>query len=345
MSTLDQTSNLYQIKSSFRSLPKKIRLTKNGIVCRLGDIKIHMDPKNASSKDINFVSHAHADHLPSVNGGTILSSRETSEIANFRGYHMKKVIENMDYFSLINTGHILGSRGLLVDDVFYTGDICSRKRGFLNPAKIPKCKTLITECTFGLEEFVFPKIGDIEKQVNEIISDLYSKGIPVILLGYELGKAQTLSNLFGHWDPLYYHDSVKKMNDLHRKLGVPLKEGIGHTEAEGLGLLFKKPWLMVAPMMSEKHPFIRKMKTKYDAVTMSFSGWAKSQRFPFGRRADYSIPLSDHCDFNELVELVQQTGAEKVYTVHGFVEEFASYLSKCGIDAQPLRESSLDDFI
>ena len=31
------------------------------------------------------------------------------------------------------------------------------------------------------------------KQVNEIIANLYSKGKPVLLLGYELGKAQTLS--------------------------------------------------------------------------------------------------------------------------------------------------------
>ena len=65
----------------------------------------------------------------------------------------------------------------------------------------------------------------------------------------------------------------------------------------------------------------------------------------FGRRTDYSIPLSDHCDFNELVEMVKQSGAEKVYTIHGFVNEFAENLKKRGIDAQPLKEESLDDFI
>ena len=79
--------------------------------------------------------------------------------------------------------------------------------------------------------------------------------------------------------------------------------------------------------------------------TIGFSGWAQSQRFAFGRRADHSIPLSDHCDFNELVSLVQQSGAEKIYTIHGFVDEFASHLKKIGFDAQPLREDSLDDFV
>ncbi len=136
-------------------------------------------------------------------------------------------------------------------------------------------------------------------------------------MGYQLGKAQTITQLFGHWEPLYFHDSVKEMNSLHQKLGIPLRDGIGHSEAEKNGLLEKKPWVMVAPLMSAKNKFIQDIKSKYGAVTIGFSGWAQSARFPFGRRADYSIPMSDHCDFNELVDMVVQSGAEQVYTIHG----------------------------
>ena len=320
-------------------------MTKNGILCMTNSHKVFLDPKKASSEAINFISHAHSDHLPNQNGGTLLSSSETNAIANLRGFKMENFIEEVKDFSLIDSGHILGSKGLLFDDIFYTGDICTRKRSFLKGADVPKCKTLITECTFGLPEFVFPNIEQIKTKVNEIISDMWSKGKPVILLGYQLGKAQTISHLFEHWEPLYYHDSVKQMNDLHRELGVNLKESIGHTEAEKQGLLDKKPWLMVAPMMSEKNGFIRHMKSKYDAITIGFSGWAQSRNFSFGRRSDFSIPLSDHCDFNELIELVKRSEAEKVYTIHGFVDEFAAHLRKIGIDAQPLREESLDDYV
>ena len=319
-------------------------MTKNGILCEVNDKRVYLDPKNTDSSGINFVSHAHADHLPSKNGGTILSSFETNEIANLRGFKMENFVNSIDDFSLIDSGHILGAKGLLFDDIFYTGDICTRSRGFLQGAKIPKCKTLITECTFGLPEFVFPRLDEIQKQVNELISDLYGKGIPVILMGYQLGKAQTITQLFGHWEPLYFHDSVKDMNSLHQRLGVSLKDGIGHSEAEKRGLLDKKPWVMIAPLMSAKNKFIQDMKSKYGAVTIGFSGWAQSTRFPFGRRTDYSIPMSDHCDFNELVEMVVQSGAEQVYTIHGFVEEFAEHLKKIGITAQPLVENSLDDF-
>ncbi len=101
---------------------------------------------------------------------------------------------------------------------------------------------------------------------------------------------------------------------------------------------------MVAPLMSSKNKFIQDMKSKYGAVTIGFSGWAQSSRFSFGRRTDYSIPMSDHCDFNELVDMVVQSGAEQVYTIHGFVDEFAEHLQKIGISAQPLLENSLDDF-
>ena len=320
-------------------------MTKNGILCEINGRKIHLDPKNTHLTGVNFISHAHFDHLPSKNGGTILTSIETNEIAHLRGFKMDNHIQHIDDFSLIDSGHILGSKSLLFDDILYTGDICTRDRGFLKGATIPKCKTLITECTFGLPEFIFPKLVEIQKQVNKLISDLYAKGLPVILLGYQLGKAQTITQLFGHWGPLYFHDSVKQMNTLHQRFGVSLKDGMGHTEAEENDLLSKKPWIMVAPMMSGKNSFLKDMKSKYGAVTIGFSGWAQSSRFTFGRRADYSFPLSDHCDFNELVDVVRRSGAEQVYTIHGFVEEFAESLRQIGISSQPLRENSLDDFI
>lgn len=319
-------------------------MTKNGILCEVDDKRVFLDPKNSDVSGINFVSHAHSDHLPSKNGGTILSSIETNEIANLRGFKMENHIESLDDFSLIDSGHILGAKGLLFDDIFYTGDVCTRDRGFLKGAKIPKCKTLITECTFGLPEFVFPKLEDTLKQVNELISELYGKGVPVILMGYQLGKAQTITQLFGHWGPLYLHDSVKDMNRLHQKFGVSLNDGIGHTEAEKNGLLEKKPWVMVAPMVSSKNKFVQDMKSKYGAVTIGFSGWAQSTKFSFGRRTDYSIPMSDHCDYNELIDMVMQSGAEQVYTIHGFIDEFAEDLRKRGISAQPLLENSLDNF-
>ena len=71
----------------------------------------------------------------------------------------------------------------------------------------------------------------------------------------------------------------------------------------------------------------------------------KFKKIWFFKRDNYSIPLSDHCDYNELIELVKKSEAEKVYTIHGFVDEFAMDLNKLGFTAQPLREISLDNFL
>ena len=121
---------------------------------------------------------------------------------------MENHVESLDGFSLIDSGHVLGSKGLLFDDIFYTGDICTRDRGFLKAAEIPSCKTLITECTFGLPEFKFPKMNEIQNYVNRLISDLYSKGVPVILMGYYNMIFNTMSQVCIAMKRLYVHDSI-----------------------------------------------------------------------------------------------------------------------------------------
>ncbi len=192
-----------------------VKMTANGIfVSEQNGVKIYLDPKKGINDGIAFVSHAHLDHLHRQNGGLVLTSKQTSAIAKLRGYSIENYLEEYSNFSLIDAGHILGAKGLLFgDDVFYTGDISIRERAFMKGANVPKCRVLITECTFGMPEYVFPKVEETVKRVNEIISESYSRGKPVILLGYELGKAQILSYLFSHWVP-YYHDSVKKINDI-----------------------------------------------------------------------------------------------------------------------------------
>lgn len=314
---------------------RHVSMTPDGATCTIRGETVRLDPRSAGT-GINFVSHAHTDHLPASGGGVILTSDHTARIAAIRGCDLGESTETADGLELHDTGHILGSKGLLAGDVFYTGDICTRDRGFLRGARVPKCRVLVTECTFGLPEFRFPSVSETKARVDELISTMYSRGVPVVLMGYELGKAQTLSQMFSHWEPMYYHDSVKRMNDLHRRLGVPLRPAPGHTEARRAGLLDRKPWVMIAPMMGSKAAFVQEMK-RYGAVTVSFSGWAGSSRWHgYTRGADYSFPLSDHCDFAELVRLVESSGAEQVYTVHGFVSEFAASLIERGISAEPL---------
>lgn len=326
----------------------RVIASASGILVHRNGHTIALDPSRSVDSDVVFVSHAHMDHLhtPS-NGENILTSFETSKIAGARGYDISYYQESMNGYELINSGHILGSRGLLIDgEIFYTGDVSVRDRAFLQGAQVPKCEVLILESTYGKPEFRFPSIEEVMDDANRIISNLYSKGIPVILLGYPLGKAQVLTSMFQHWDPIYVHDAVYKINHVYNELGIDLGDAIPYSEAEKDDLLSKKPWLMVAPKQSSESSFIAYMKEKYGAVTIGFSGWALANWYKYSSTLDYSLPLSDHCDFDELISIVKRCNPSKVYTFHGYSIELASHLNKLGYDAEPLLKGNhrLSDF-
>ena len=65
------------------------------------------------------------------------------------------------------------------------------------------------------------------------------------------------------------------------------------------------------------------------------SGWGMSPRGPMGRGYDMVFPLSDHADFNELIEYVQRSRPENVLVTHGF-PEFVYTLRDLGFKAQQL---------
>src|SRR5206468_7818928 len=134
--------------------------------------------------------------------GKILASKETSILASTRGLLLGEIIEGYGGLRLIDTGHILGSRGLLIEGrLFYTGDISTRRRGFLKSARIPEVQTLIIESTYGRPQYIFPDTQEVIHRTNKIISEMFDQGIPVVLMGYSVGKAQLLTALFGHWEP------------------------------------------------------------------------------------------------------------------------------------------------
>ena len=334
----------------------RVSRSDSGIAVHYDGTSVILDPSRPGDFDFTFVSHAHVDHLhrrAKKTKSRILSSSQTTRIAKARGYDISDAVQEHDGFDLVDTGHILGSRGLLIggDQAFYTGDISLRERAFMKPAMLPHAKTLIIESTFGKPEYVFPALSEVTHRTNKIISEMYNLGIPVILMGYSLGKAQLLTKLFGGWDPVYVHDSVAKMNSVYSELGIDLKNAMAHSEAESLGLLSKnRPWLMIAPLNGARTSFVKDMKDRYGAVTIGFTGWATGSRYKYMTGLDYVMPLSDHCDYRELVAAVKQCRPEKVYTFHGFAAEFAKSLRNMGYDAESVERArggknlSLDSF-
>ncbi len=328
-------------KSVLLHADKKIRISYgNGIQLLTPSFSISMDPRRASSCDYTFVSHAHIDHVHSPNGKSkLLTSNETVKLAKARGYDLGQTLSEAPGVELLDAGHILGSRSILVkDSVFYTGDLSRRSRGFLNGCKGVKCDTLIMETTYGQPKYIFPDTNNLVQQVNSLIATCFDNGRPIILCGYALGKAQLISYLFHHWDPVYLHESVHEMNEAHIEMGVGLKNfrklSMNETAENELR---KGPWVMISPNSFGRSGFVRTMMEKYGAVSAAFTGWAMDSLYRYSTRSsEHYLPLSDHCDYQELIDLAKYCNPSKIYTVHGFAEEFAMRLRSLGFDAEPL---------
>jgi putative mRNA 3-end processing factor len=312
----------------------------NGIKVDVGSFSIVLDPKTASGCHYAFVSHAHIDHvhLPDKKS-KVIASKETKDLAKLRGYDLGAFDDEISGIEMIDSGHILGSRAVLIKDkILYTGDLCVRDRAFLRGFKGVRCETLIIESTYGRRHYVFPDADAVINQVNKFISSCFDQCRPVVLTGYPLGKAQMISYLFGNWEPVYLHDSIFKMNDTHIKLGVDLKEFERFESAPRFqAKLGRGPWVLIAPSSGwGKSNLLREMKEKYNAVVATFTGWAIDLKFRSASNLDRAFPLSDHCDFKDLLEFVENCGPSKIYTMHGFSAEFAAHLRAQGFDAEAL---------
>lgn len=325
----------------------RVKAMDHGLLLENNETRILLDPSKVETNDFVFISHAHSDHVyrkpKNKSKVTTITSVETEAIANARGYEITNAIYEEKDLELIDSGHILGSKGLLAfNEIFYTGDISIRKRAFLKmPKKIPQVDTLIIESTFGRHDYIFPDHREIIHQANKIIADAYDKGHPVILMGYPLGKAQLLTNFFGHWDPFFSYDSIEVINTVYRNMGISLRNTTCYTEAEkDKQLETKYPWVMLAPLMNGNSRFLKYMKEKYNTITIGFSGWACSPRYKYMMGIDYALPLSDHCDFNELIQIVKKCNPKKIFTIHGFEVEFARVLNNMGYNAIPISNKS-----
>jgi putative mRNA 3-end processing factor len=320
-----------------------------GIQVEYGSKKYLLDPRRPSHADCTFVSHAHVDHMhrPSKSE-LVLSSRETRELAAARGYDLGETVESIDGIELLDSGHILGSRALRIEDeIFYTGDASGRSRAFLKRCETKRTRVLIMETTYGSPGYTFPSTAKLVREVNGLIGEMYHRGKPVILMGYPLGKAQLLSYFFSSWDPFFVHESVARINAVHIRHGVRLKEGRRFDPEEDLRSLPQGPWLMIAPLSHGRSRVLAHLKKAYGAVLVAFSGWATDPGYAHSMATDYAFPLSDHCDYDELIRLVREVSPEEVYTTHGFAAEFARDLRKIGFAARPLTtyQSSLSEYL
>jgi Cft2 family RNA processing exonuclease len=283
-----------------------------------------------------FVSHAHTDHARR-HKEALLTPQTLALIPESRrprGWRMLGYREPMRRgpatVTLYSAGHMLGSAQLHFEhegaSVLYTGDLKLRQAGGAQPTFIPKADVLIVESTYGRPHFRF---GDPDSTVEAIARwcrfALDSRVTPVLLC-HALGKTEEIMLALA---PYGFRFALEKRcvpcAEAYAMAGRPLPEWV---EMDGE---VERGRVVIAPPAGKDE--VRRLGRYRTALV---SGWAKDAEFSRIFGADATFDLSDHCDFDELLEVVERSGAEQVYTVHGYTEDFARHLRKRGVKASAL---------
>ncbi len=328
-----------------------INITKaghHGIL--LPELNIGLD-YSGSKADYIFISHAHADHMPRNRSLTVYCTRPTARFMKLRGFTGKMI--EMDFeqpletesarVTLFPAGHILGSAMTFIESdegsVLYTGDYRTPPSPATEGFKMPDAPIdqFITEATFSLPIYKWNSHDELAKQACTFARQTLEDGYTPIFLAYNLGKAQELMFMLKELNhPMQIHGAGFKLCNVYKEEGFDLGdyETYQRENCEGK--------ILIAPSSAPESGFasnLKKVRTAY------CSGWASNEARRTQLTADELIPLSDHLDFFELIDLCEAIRPKKVWITHtpnpNVVEHF---LSKKGISSGFLdMEASAND--
>ncbi|MFB6082491.1 MAG: MBL fold metallo-hydrolase RNA specificity domain-containing protein [Halanaeroarchaeum sp.] len=301
----------------------------------------------AGAGDATVLSHAHGDHL--VGEGDVVTAELTADLAAVRRDGRGPTAVDHPAVELFPAGHVAGSRAARLTDpetgrrYLYTGDCSTRDRFYLRGFEPPDADVLIVESTYGRPEYRFPPTAAVVTEIRDWLADTMDR--PVLLFGYALGRAQKLQRILADSarDRVFVTQAVAALNEVvadHLDVSFP-------AERYGSDVDLGPGDALVLPMQTGRLAWIESLVEATDAVTAGFSGWARDRSFVFRRGYDEGFVLSDHCDFDELVDVVRTVDPERVYTHHGFADEFADHLTaEYGYETRALKrnQATLADF-
>lgn len=314
----------------------------DGVTIAAKEHTIRFDPSRKGVKSHNFISHAHGDHTGGLSRGneTYLTA-ETGDILNFSGkgnffntLEYDRPVE-LDGLKIIahNAGHILGSAQFEIQTpdstIVYTGDINCRNMLTTSAAKAIQCDTLILETTYGSPSYVFPNPEEVYAEiVNWILSEIKQQRIPTFKV-YSTGKAQEIMRLINKFTtiPIVTHPTISRISEAYKKNSVPLAYTDSNSE-QGKRTLKDRQCVYITPNNEDA-------TANSDNCSRAIAtGWAMRYK---PATAYTAFPLSNHADFNQLLSYVEEAKPKRVYTVHGFRDEFGKHVKKrLGISAQPI---------
>lgn len=304
----------------------------------LPTLELWLDSRRVRSE--GFISHAHSDHLASHRH--VLATAETIALAALRmkvkqatPLRFGEPLAREDYtLTLFPAGHCLGSAQIAVDvhatgeRIVYTGDLHLGDDLFGQSAQPLPCDTLIIDATFGHPAYVFPSRGHVIDQLCAWVRNTLHNGIVPVVLAYSLGKGQeALHILLDAGFDVRVHDATYAMASVYVQMGAQFPGSFARWQGRR-----EEGTVVLMPPHARRRPETFAL-SPYRTVLLS--GWAVDPACKYRMRVDEAIPLSDHCDWQQLNTYVEQSQAQRVFTMFG-PHQFSAHLRDRGIDAWPL---------
>jgi putative mRNA 3-end processing factor len=328
--------------------------TQDGLWYPLGGF--HIDPVRPVAKAL--ITHGHADHARPGHQA-VLATRETLRIMAARygeGFADRQEIAVLGEIVRIGdvevifhpAGHVLGSAQIAVEAkglrIVVSGDYKRRRdptcRGFEPVA----CDIFITEATFGLPVFRHP---DDTVEIHKLLDSLRAFPERAHLVGaYALGKAQRVIKRLreeGYDETIYIHGALERLCALYEDEGIALGPLAPATIESGRKSGTKTDFagaVVVGPPSAFADRWARRFP---DPVPCFASGWMSIRQRAKQRGVELPLIISDHCDWDELIDTISEIGPGEVWVTHGREEALVRWCEINGIRAKPLHLVGYED--
>ena len=289
-------------------------------------------------KEFGFISHGHVDHI--ARHRKIICSKPTADFIRIRlknpqyqALEYNEILElDESKVTLYPAGHILGSSQIKIEtkggSLLYTGDFRISPAKTVEPFQFVEADVLIMETTFGLPHYKFPSRESMEAELLELCSASLKAGKTPIIYAYTLGKGQEALKIVSDAGlPVAADYPILRFIPIYQKYGIEFQKFTKFKKSDLVGRV------NILPVNAR---YRRDFRNADDFFTIYLSGWGIDKSAQYRMGVDRVLPLSDHADYDELIQLVETIKPQKVYCTHGF-DQFVDSLNNAGYKAELLK--------